>query len=100
MNDRSGPPGGGKRRTTLTICNEKGLHARAAAKFVKCVERFEADVRVARHGMAVSGRSIMGLMMLAAAAGCSIEVEASGRQADEALAALRELVGNGFDEGS
>jgi len=83
----------------VKICNQKGLHARASAKFVKCVERFEAEVTVSRLGETVGGRSIMGLLTLAAAQGTSILVAASGPQAAEVLAALTELVTNKFDEG-
>lgn len=85
-------------RRTVTIINTRGLHARAAARFVCCAEGYEADVRVARHDTEVSGRSIMGLMMLAAAPGCSIDISASGPQAAAALAALVDLVENRFDE--
>ena len=83
----------------LDITNKRGLHARASAKFVKCVERFEAEVTVSRLGETVGGRSIMGLLTLAAAQGTSILVTASGPQATEVLVALTELVTNKFDEG-
>ena len=83
----------------MEILNKRGLHARATAKFVKCVERFEAEVTVSRLGETVGGRSIMGLLTLAAAQGTSILVAASGPQAAEVLAALTELVTNTFDEG-
>src|SRR5581483_2145359 len=63
----------------LEICNKKGLHARASAKFVQTVEKFDADVRVTRNGETVGGTSIMGLMMLAASSGCAIVVEATGK---------------------
>src|SRR5579863_3894861 len=72
----------------LEICNKKGLHARASAKFVQTVERFDADVRVTRGGETVGGTSIMGLMMLAAGPGTSITVEATGAEAAEAVEAL------------
>lgn len=85
-------------RETLTICNEKGLHARAAAKFVNCVAEWSADVTVEKGGMAVGGDSIMGLMLLAAANGCTIDVTAVGTDADKAVAALRALVDGRFDE--
>jgi phosphocarrier protein HPr len=88
---------GGLRRV-LTIVNQRGLHARAAAKFVKCAEAFDAEVTVERHDMKVSGQSIMGLMMLAAAPGSEIAVSASGPQAAEALEALARLVAAGFHE--
>lgn len=86
-------------RETLTICNEKGLHARAAAKFVNCVKAFEADVTVGKDGVAVGGESIMGLMMLGAAIGTVIEITAVGSDAEQAVAALRRLVADRFDEG-
>jgi len=80
------------------IINKRGLHARASAKFVKCVEAFDAEVRVSKDGHVVGGTSIMGLMMLAASLGCSIHVSASGPQRDLAIAAIKELVENRFDE--
>ena len=83
---------------TLNIINKKGLHARASAKFVKMAERFDAEVLVTKNGASVCGTSIMGLMMLAASAGCCIEVSASGNEAEEVLDALQELVDNRFDE--
>jgi phosphocarrier protein HPr len=82
----------------LTICNRKGLHARASARFVQTVEKFDADVRVMRCGEIVGGTSIMGLMMLAAAPGTSITVEASGREAAEVIAALAALIDSRFGE--
>jgi phosphocarrier protein HPr len=82
----------------LAITNQRGLHARASAKFVKCAESYDATVTVSREGQSVPGTSIMGLMMLAASIGTSITVEASGPQATEAIAALEELVGRKFDE--
>jgi len=82
----------------LTICNRKGLHARASARFVQTVEKFDADVRVMRCGEIVGGTSIMGLMMLAAAPGTSITVEATGREAAEVVAALAALIGSRFGE--
>jgi phosphocarrier protein HPr len=85
---------------TLDIVNDKGLHARASAKFVETVERFDARVTVRRDGMAVPGDSIMGLMMLGASCGTQIEVETSGLQAEEVAAALRALVANRFGEPS
>ena len=83
----------------LDIINEKGLHARASAKFVETVERFDAEAEVTRDGMDASGDSIMGLMMLAAAKGTSINVETSGPQADELAEALKALIGDYFGEG-
>lgn len=82
----------------LAICNRKGLHARASAKFVQTVEKFDADVRVTRCGETVGGTSIMGLMMLAAAPGTSIVVDATGNQAAEVVDALVALVANRFGE--
>lgn len=82
----------------VTITNRRGLHARAAAKFVKLAERFDADVTVAKAELKVSGSSIMGLMMLAAAPGCDLEITARGPAAEAALAALCKLIANGFDE--
>ena len=82
----------------LEIVNERGLHARAAAKFVKTAEMFEAELTVSKGEMEVSVRSIMGLMMLAAAKGCSIQVVADGAEAEAAMAAIRDLVGNAFGE--
>jgi phosphocarrier protein len=83
----------------LEICNKKGLHARASAKFVQTVERFDADVRVTRGQETVGGTSIMGLMMLAAGAGTTITVEATGAEAAEAVEALATLVAGRFTEG-
>ncbi len=82
----------------LTICNQKGLHARAAAKFVKLAESFDAQITVVKGDTQVSGCSIMGLMMLAAGPGCEIDVEASGPAASEAVDALARLVAGKFDE--
>ncbi|MGE3829675.1 MAG: HPr family phosphocarrier protein [Parvibaculaceae bacterium] len=82
----------------LMILNSRGLHARASAKFVKCAERFNADITVSRDSQTVPGTSIMGLMMLAAAVGSSITVAATGPEAAEAMAALEALVASRFDE--
>lgn len=82
----------------LEITNKKGLHARASAKFVQTVERFEADVKVTRAGETVGGDSIMGLMMLAAGHGTSITVEAKGKQATEVMDAISILIGDRFGE--
>ena len=82
----------------FTICNKKGLHARASAKFVQTVEKFDADVRVSRGGETVGGTSIMGLMMLAAGPGTTILVSAKGSEAEAALAAITELVTDKFHE--
>ena len=83
---------------SLCICNRKGLHARASAKFVRTVEKFDADVRVMRNGETVGGTSIMGLMMLAASPGTTITVEATGKEAAEVVEALTTLINSRFDE--
>ncbi len=93
-NGAGGPPVG----RTVDITNRRGLHARAAAKFVKLAAEFRADVTVTRLDQTVCGQSIMGLMMLAAGQGTSIDIAATGEQADAALAALVELVERKFDE--
>jgi phosphocarrier protein HPr len=80
------------------IINKKGLHARASAKFVQTVERFDADVRVTRCGETVGGTSIMGLMMLSAGAGTAITVEASGNDAGAVMEALDTLIRDRFGE--
>lgn len=82
----------------LNIVNTRGLHARASAKFVQVAEKFDAEVKVSKDGHSVSGTSIMGLMMLAAAPGCCILIEASGKEANAALDALEALVTDGFGE--
>jgi phosphocarrier protein HPr len=82
----------------FVICNRRGLHARASAKFVQTVEKFDADVRVMRGGETVGGTSIMGLMMLAAAPGTSITVEARGSDAAEVMEALAALIDARFGE--
>ena len=81
-----------------TIVNRRGLHARASARFVKCAEAFNAEVRVTKDGQTVGGTSIMGLMTLAAAPGCKVELEAEGPEAEAALAALTKLIEDGFGE--
>lgn len=85
-------------RLDLEIVNEKGLHARASARFVETVERFDAAVTVTRDGMSVSGDSIMGLMMLGASWGTRIDVRVVGPDAAAAAAALQKLVANRFGE--
>jgi phosphocarrier protein HPr len=82
----------------LPIINKRGLHARASAKFVQLVERFNAEVWVTRGSETVGGTSIMGLMMLSAAPGTSIVVSAAGPEAEKALDAITELVGSKFNE--
>jgi phosphocarrier protein len=83
---------------TVEICNERGLHARASAKFVKLASSYDAEVTVSKDGHTVDARSIMGLMMLAAGPGAQIEIAAEGDQAEEAVAALSDLVTCRFDE--
>ena len=84
--------------STATIVNERGLHARAAAKFVKLVETFDAAITVERGGMSVGGLSIMGLMMFGAGPGTELQLTATGPQAEAAMAALLDLIARGFDE--
>ena len=83
---------------TLTLANQRGLHARASAKFVQLAERFEATISVSKDGESVNATSIMGLMMLGAACGTQIIVSASGRDAETAMAALTALVADKFGE--
>lgn len=96
------PPSGEPQPTPIIrvvqIVNKKGLHARASAKFVQTVERFDADVTVTRGSESVGGSSIMGLMMLAAGTGTSISIAATGAQAAEVMEALTALVTSGFGE--
>lgn len=94
-----GAPEGGALQTSLEITNVKGLHARASAKFAAVAERYEAQITVSRDNLTVNGTSIMGLLMLAAAKGCVIELRALGEDAAEAVAALTALVEGRFDEG-
>jgi phosphocarrier protein len=101
MNDGEADDGGPKPacvRRIATICNQRGLHARASARFVKMAALYDADVRVRKNGTEVSGRSIMGLMMLAAAPGAVVELSASGPQAAEAVNALADLIECKFNE--
>lgn len=90
----------GAMRLTLLIENDKGLHARASAKFVETVERFDATALVSRDGMDVSGDSIMGLMMLAAAKGTTIDIVVEGAESEALAAALQSLVSGRFGEPS
>ena len=83
---------------SAVIRNRRGLHARAAARFVKCAESFQADIFVAKQGTEVSGCSIMGLMMLAAAQGSEIEIHASGPDARQAFDTILRLIETKFDE--
>jgi phosphocarrier protein HPr len=98
--DASDPPASGEPVLTriVRITNKRGLHARAAARFVTLAERFGASVEVVRDGQNVSARSIMGLMMLGAGPGAELELRAEGWDAKEALEALAALVESGFDE--
>ena len=82
----------------LTIVNRRGLHARASARFVKCAEGFDCEVTVTKDGQSVGGTSIMGLMTLAAGPGSTIDLQATGPQAEAALDALTALVKDGFGE--
>lgn len=84
--------------TEVEIINERGLHARAAANFVKTIENLDAEVEVERLGQTVGGCSIMGLMMLAAAKGTTIKISASGNDAKKAIVALTDLINNRFGE--
>ncbi len=82
----------------IKICNQRGLHARASARFVRTAERFNAKINVIKDGTSVCGTSIMGLMMLGAGKGSTILVQATGIEAREALEAIVDLVSAGFDE--
>nr|HEV8011441.1 HPr family phosphocarrier protein [Bradyrhizobium sp.] len=90
------PPGALSRE--IAIINKRGLHARASAKFVQLVERFNAEVWVTRGGETVGGTSIMGLMMLSAGPGTSIVVSAAGPEAEAAITAITDLVASKFNE--
>ncbi len=92
------PPRDGAIQRVLEIVNKKGLHARASAKFVQTVEKFDAQVTVTRGSESVGGTSIMGLMMLSAGPGTEITIEASGKQAAEVMDVLVALVTAGFGE--
>jgi phosphocarrier protein HPr len=96
--DGQSADGAGSLRRVVIICNKRGLHARAAARFVKVAWQFDAEIMVAKNGAAVSGRSIMGLMMLAAGPGTAIELRATGPEAERAITALADLISGGFDE--
>lgn len=85
-------------RQVVEIINQRGLHARASAKFVKLAETFDARIEVHKDGMAVPGTSIMGLLMLAAGPGTEIEIHADGPDSDAALEALVKLIGDRFGE--
>jgi len=84
---------------TFTIINKLGLHARAAAKFVTTASQFESDIQVSRNGRSINGKSIMGVMMLAAAKGTEITVQADGDDAAKALEQINSLINDFFGEG-
>jgi len=98
VTDGSADASVGALKRTLGIINKRGLHARAAAKFVRTAGQFDSVVKVSFKGQEVSGLSIMGLMMLAAGIGSQIELSCAGRQATEAMAALSALVEGRFGE--
>jgi len=83
---------------TAVICNERGLHARAAAAFVKLAGNFDAEITVTKRGQTVSGLSILGLMMLAAGPGSEIQISASGPEAEDGIEALCRMVEAKFEE--
>ena len=83
---------------SVTICNQRGLHARAAARFVKLAFEYDAEITVTKAGASVSGRSIMGLMMLAAGPGSTVDLSATGPDAARAIDALVALITGGFNE--
>ena len=98
MSEAAAGGAAGTLRRTLIIANKRGLHARAAAKFVRTAGQFDAVIRLAFKGQQVSGLSIMGLMMLAAGIGSEVELACSGRQATDAMAALSALIEGKFGE--
>ncbi len=85
-------------KETVLIENKRGLHARAAAKFVKLVEAHDAEVTVYKDGSEVCGQSIMGLLMLGAGQGCSIDIQTQGNEAEQVMVALQSLITRKFDE--
>ena len=85
-------------RCKAIVANQRGLHARAAAKFVRLAAGFDAETTVSKRGMTVSGRSILGLMMLAAGPGTELEITAKGREAEEAIEVLGSIIEAGFEE--
>jgi phosphocarrier protein HPr len=85
-------------RCTAVISNQRGLHARAAAKFVRLANGFDATITVEKRGQTVSGRSILGLMMLAAGPGTELEITATGREAEEAISVLGSIINDKFEE--
>lgn len=82
----------------IEIVNRAGMHARPAAEFVKLAGRFRSEITLAKDGLSVNGKSIMGVLMLAAGQGSRLKVSARGEDAEDAVRALKELVSNGFDE--
>lgn len=86
-------------RTTITISNKLGLHARASAKLTKLAGSFQCDVHMARNGRRINAKSIMGVMMLAAGQGTEVEIETDGADEEAAMAALRALIDDKFGEG-
>ena len=98
MSGAGGSEADGAIARDFLIVNQRGLHARASAKFVQLADSFRATISVERDGIKVGGTSIMGLMMLAAGPGCCIDIEADGPQAGDAVAALTSLVAARFDE--
>ena len=83
----------------VEIVNKLGLHARASAKLTQVASRFQSDVHIARNGRRVNAKSIMGVMMLAAGQGTSVQIEAQGDDAEQAIAALTKLIADKFGEG-
>ena len=98
MDDNAGQDSGAGTAQRVMVVNQRGLHARAAAKFVKLAGEFDAAITVTAKGTVVPGLSIMGLMMLAAGPGTELEIKARGDDAPAALAALVDLVSRRFDE--
>lgn len=83
----------------IVIVNKLGLHARAAAKFVGIATKFESSIQIAKDGRSVDGKSIMSVMMLAASCGTTVSIEVDGNDENDALAAIKQLINNKFDEG-
>ncbi|MDQ2632578.1 MAG: HPr family phosphocarrier protein [Pseudomonadota bacterium] len=98
MSGVEGPETDGAIARDLPIVNQRGLHARASAKFVQLADSFRATISVEKDGIKVGGTSIMGLMMLAASPGCSIRVTASGPEAEAAIEAIEQLIATRFGE--
>ena len=98
MSGAGGSEADGAIARDFLIVNQRGLHARASAKFVQLADSFRATISVERDGIKVGGTSIMGLMMLAASPGCSIRVTASGPEAGQAIAAIEQLIATRFGE--